>query len=71
VAVLLGWLLGGEAVGATVGLSAALVVGAVVLITLPRLPRVPKDDRSPKPAPWRVVPAMTVLRGEGPGRCRR
>jgi drug/metabolite transporter (DMT)-like permease len=40
VAVLLGWLVAGEALGAEVLLAAALVVGAVVLITLPRSPRV-------------------------------
>jgi drug/metabolite transporter (DMT)-like permease len=36
VAVLLGWLLAGEALDSRVLLAAALVVGAVVLITLPR-----------------------------------
>jgi drug/metabolite transporter (DMT)-like permease len=36
VAVLLGWLVGGEALGGRIGAAAALILGAVVLITLPR-----------------------------------
>lgn len=64
VAVLLGWLLAGETVGLTIGLAAALVVGAVVLITLPRRARTPKPDPAPLMAPWRLLPAMAVFRGE-------
>lgn len=45
VAVLLGWLLGGETLGTTVLVAATLVIGAVVLITLPGRAR--KVDAAP------------------------
>jgi drug/metabolite transporter (DMT)-like permease len=47
VAVLLGWLLGGEGLEAHVLVAGALIVGAVVLITLPRRsPRVEDEPRA-------------------------
>lgn len=57
VAVLLGWLLGGEAVGASVAVAAALIVGAVVLITLPRSlpPPAPERPHRTKPAAGRKL----------------
>jgi drug/metabolite transporter (DMT)-like permease len=42
VAVLLGWLLVGEELDATVLLPAGLIIGAVILITRPKTPRQPK-----------------------------
>lgn len=63
VAVLLGWLLGGEAVGVSVGVAAALIVGAVVLITLPR--RLSDHDAERPRVPfWRLIPAMMAGRRE-------
>ncbi len=50
VAVLLGWLLAGETIDSNVLLAAALVVGAVVLITLPARPPRPVQERQRPPA---------------------
>jgi drug/metabolite transporter (DMT)-like permease len=46
VAVLLGWLLGGETLGLHVWVAAVLVIGAVVLITLPKSSSSKSESRS-------------------------
>jgi drug/metabolite transporter (DMT)-like permease len=58
VAVLLGWLLAGEALDASVLLAAALVVGAVVLITLPRRQVAAPEDNEPRPGATPVQPKV-------------
>ena len=69
VAVLLGWLLAGERLGTHVLLAAALVIGAVVLITLPRRqvrPPVEAEAQGAAPSwrPWRKsAPRAQPCRG--------
>jgi drug/metabolite transporter (DMT)-like permease len=69
VAVLLGWLLAGEALDAAVLLPTALIVGAVVLITLPRAllqRRQPVPEEVPHPEHRPILP-----RPRCPGEGRR
>src|SRR5262245_32308408 len=67
VAVLLGWLVAGEALGLEVLLAAALVVGAVVLITLPRPASIEEPAVGPEPRRrwplWRPRKRAEAARG--------
>lgn len=58
VAVLLGYLVAGEVLEPRAVLAAALILGAVVLITLPRLPEV---DVAPARGLWRLVPVQSLV----------
>jgi len=68
VAVLLGWLFLEETIGLDVVLAASLILGAVVLITLPR--SAPRDRAVPEPPlPRPCRPKRTALHGAQPSAC--